>query len=622
MTAAAVITAASMAINKDNRVPYRSNWTMAPISNSAMAKKMMKSASPTTATQSPAKAVVITSQSKVSLAAKKYHDTLVIGSQPQKQSKLQLSCAKLMPTLKSRGNRVGVVRSSHACSGWWCVQTLSLLVLFGCMLTVANARHYIAPGPCSWNHIAGHSGSLLSSSRDNRYKSSHESNRGVGGDFDVALSCSVPVLKPYTLNTSLIESEQTVKLSISCFGNAPANNNVDNAETVAEIDLMSTLGVQHENGRAPFEHLSNLASLEIDFCKFDRLPSEAFRGLVSLRNLTIRNARLNEHEPMMIEANSFQHLSSQVEHLDLSYNFMDTLPNALFCPFVHLKLLNLSHNNLPDVSSFGIVHTAGLPCLHTVTHMDLSHNKLDAMPESVGLATLKNLRVLNLSSNHISEIGDLAFQTLNNIEVVDLSNNRIRKLPDKMIRTCIEIRELHLGNNQLTTLPVAFFGGLSKLVVVDLSGNQLTSGIFIQDFMIDQIRLVVLDLSRNKFRSVPNNIFVSLYSLQILSLEHNELESIDDGAFNTLYNLHTLNLGNNRFHQLSDHSFSGLFVLHDLSLTNNQIEMIHEEAFKNCSNLKVSIVNYYRVIIIPEMFHFIFLKIVEVIISDNACVCI
>lgn len=605
MTAVAVITAASLAIDKQNRVPHRSNWGRVPIPTPTMSNKLKSpswasSAAAAAAKRNPAKAVVITSQSKVSSSsAAATYKSMVIRSQPQKQQQQQQStsvfnCAKMLPTSRARGKRVGVVQPSHACGGWWCVQSLSLLVLLVVMLSalpVASARHYIAPGPCSWNHVAAHPGALLSSSsRDNRYKSSHESNRG---DFDVALSCSVPVLKPYTLNTSLIEPEQTVKLSISCLGqqqqHAAAANNVDSAEAAGELDLLSTLRVQHENGRAPFEHLTNLASLEIDFCKFDRLPSEAFRGLVAVRNLTIRNARLSEHEPLMIEANSFQHLSAQVEHLDLSYNNMDTLPNALFCPFVHLKLLNLSHNNLPDVSSFGIVHTAGLPCLHTVTHMDLSHNHLDAMPESVGLATLKNLRVLNLSSNVISEIGDLAFQTLNNIEVVDLSNNRIRKLPDKMIRTCIEIRELHLGNNLLTTLPVAFFGGLSKLVVVDLSGNQLTSAIFIQDFMIDQIRLVVLDLSRNQFRTIPNDIFVSLYSLQILSLENNDLESIGDGAFNTLYNLHSLNLGGNRFHQLSDHSFSGLFVLHELILTDNQIDTIHEEAFKNCSNLKVRV---------------------------------
>lgn len=412
--------------------------------------------------------------------------------------------------------------------------------------------------------------SLFQSNGDNHHPATSPN------DFDVSLQCSVNALTPFTLNLSLIEPEHTVKLDITCFGGG------------LNGDRSTLRSPQPHIGMAPFEHLRVLHTLIIDNCKLNQLPSESFRGLVELKNLTIRNAILSPSEPFTIESNSFQFVANHLEHLDLGYNRITSLPADLFCPFVHLHTLNLTANHLLDLVSFGLIDpSTGRLCLQELQHLDLSHNRLEFVPETSGVAALKNLQSLNLSSNHISEIAELAFTALRSLHKLDLSGNRLRAVPGRMFRDSDELHELRLAANGLSDLPHGLFLGLSKLLVLDLSSNQLNSETLTSDTFADLIRVVVLDLSNNRLRRLSARTFQNQYSLQVLSLEGNELDTIEEGAFSTLYNLHTLRLANNRFRHLPDSVLSGLFVLHQLSLSHNQLEHVHEDAFKNCSNLQV-----------------------------------
>lgn len=402
-------------------------------------------------------------------------------------------------------------------------------------------------------------------------------------DFDVNLRCSVGALTPFTLNLSQIESDHTVKLSISCFGTQSNERSTLRANHHPHQEQQQQLGL--------FEHLRQLQTLDVEDCKFDAIPADTFRGLVSLRNLTIRSAVIHpEQEPLRIDTTSFRHVESHLEHLDLGANQIQALPADLFCPFVQLSTLNLTQNRLMDLVSFGLIDPAtGRLCLQDLHRLDLSYNRLEFLPENSGIAALKNLQQLNLSSNHISEIAELALSALRHLHELDLSGNRLRTLPGRMFRDSDELKELRLASNGLVELPSGIFIGLSKLLVLDVSDNQLTSDTLLADTFADLIRVVVLNLSGNRLRRVHASSFQNQYSLQVLSLDNNHLETIEEGAFATLYNLHTLKLNNNRFRHLPDSVMSGLFVLHHLSLAHNQLEHVHEDAFKNCSNLQVSL---------------------------------
>jgi Leucine-rich repeat (LRR) protein len=76
----------------------------------------------------------------------------------------------------------------------------------------------------------------------------------------------------------------------------------------------------------------------------------------------------------------------------------------------------------------------GLCCAWTssLTHVDLSLNKLDALPDAVG--ALRSLTALHVS------------------------NNRLASAPASLAR-CQELRQLWLSNNRLTQLPKGVPGG-------------------------------------------------------------------------------------------------------------------------------------------------------------------
>lgn len=494
---------------------------------------------------------------------------------------------------------------------YWRTVNQSLLVVMVLLALVmpTAGRHYIAPGPCTWTHVSpflsrdtlrlkSASSSLASFSSNHHHhllshslSSSHvpsehlsASGSSSGSDFDVSLRCSVSSLTPFTLNLSMIEPEHTVKLAIGCFG---GDLNTADRSTLRQ-DTRHSSAQLHSLAAAPFEHLRFLNTLTIDSCKLDTLPANSLRGLPSLRNLTIRNAVYSPVEPFTIEMHSFRPVEAHLEYLDLGANQIGKLPADLFCPFVNLRTLNLTGNSLLDLSSFGLIDPAtGRLCLQELHDLDLSLNKLELVPENSGVATLRNLKFLNLSSNHISEIAELAFSALKNLNVLDLSGNQLRSLPGRLFRDS-EMTVLRLANNGLMELPSGLFKMLAKLLVLDVSGNQITSETLNKETFADLIRLVVLDLSNNRLRHINAFTFQNQYSLQVLSLEGNDLETVEDGAFVTLYNLHTLKLARNRFRHLSDSALTGLFMLNTLSLASNQLEHVHEDAFRNCTNLQVS----------------------------------
>lgn len=499
-------------------------------------------------------------------------------------------------------------RTSSGHDYWRTVnQSLLAVMVLLALVMPTSARHYIAPGPCTWTHVSpflsrdslrlkSASSSSLISSNHHHHLLSHSLSSSLvpsehlsgsassGTDFDVSLRCSVSSLTPFTLNLSMIEPEHTVKLAIGCFGGDP---NTGDRSTLRQ-DLRHSSSPLHTLPVAPFEHLRFLNTLSIDSCKLDTLPADSLRGLPSLRNLTIRNAVYSPAEPFTIEMHSFRPVEAHLEYLDLGANQIDKLPADLFCPFVNLRTLNLTGNSLLDLSSFGLIDPAtGRLCLQELHDLDLSLNKLELVPENSGVATLRNLKFLNLSSNHISEIAELAFSALKNLNVLDLSGNQLRSLPGRLFRDS-EMTVLRLANNGLMELPSGLFKMLAKLLVLDVSGNQITSDTLNKETFADLIRLVVLDLSNNRLRSINAFTFQNQYSLQVLSLEGNDLETVEDGAFVTLYNLHTLKLARNRFRHLSDSALTGLFMLNTLSLASNQLEHVHEDAFRNCTNLQVS----------------------------------
>ncbi|XP_068143053.1 toll-like receptor 6 [Drosophila tropicalis] len=399
----------------------------------------------------------------------------------------------------------------------------------------------------------------------------------------IALTCNLRTVNSEfdTTNFSVIPSEHTVALHILC-----------NDEIMAKSHLESQ----------SFAHLNRLQQLSIQYCKLGKLGRQVLDGLEQLRNLTLRTHNtLWPSLNFEIEADAFG-VTKQLERLDLSSNNIWSLPDNLFCSLSSLASLNMSENRLQDVNELGFrehgnkdmdlametstQRKAYTSCSLDLELLDVSHNDFVVLPAQ-GFGTLRRLRVLAVNNNGISMIADKALSGLKNLQILNLSSNKIVALPTELFKEQAKtIQEVYLQNNSISVLNPQLFSNLDQLQALDLSMNQITSTWIDRNTFVGLIRLVLLNLSHNKLSKLEPEIFSDLYTLQILNLRHNQLENIAADTFAPMNNLHTLLLSHNKLKYLDAYALNGLYVLSLLSLDNNELIGLHPEALRNCSALQ------------------------------------
>lgn len=152
---------------------------------------------------------------------------------------------------------------------------------------------------------------------------------------------------------------------------------------------------------------------------------------------------------------------SNLTSLLLPNNRLETLPKSVG-ELVKLKTLNLSNNQITQVPE----EVAQLPELETLNlsinqlsefpsvknlsrlhFLDLSHNKLESLPEDLTDSSLSHLSQIRASENCISEIpGD--FSRLPHLNLLDLSENSITDVPADLSQ-CFKLKELNLKGNKV-----------------------------------------------------------------------------------------------------------------------------------------------------------------------------
>ena len=191
-----------------------------------------------------------------------------------------------------------------------------LLVLVA-RAALASSFYYDTPEDCSWAPL---------------------------DDSSVFLTCSLSSINSRLerTNFSVIPSEATRGLKIVC--------------TEPHLGSLEPAG---------FSSLHLLEELVIEGCALDTLPSDAFRGLVSLRRLAVSTRNLSV---LRLQPDTFSHLPG-LERLELVDNSIREFPapGAQICSQLRgLKHLNLSSNQLGSVSSLGLgclAHHRILPAL-------------------------------------------------------------------------------------------------------------------------------------------------------------------------------------------------------------------------------------------------------------------
>ncbi|XP_055372332.1 toll-like receptor 7 [Condylostylus longicornis] len=351
-----------------------------------------------------------------------------------------------------------------------------------------------------------------------------------------------------------------------------------------------------------FLRLKTLSELQINSCKLQKVPQNAFDGLYSLKKLKIstKNNQYGPNKFLDLYQMSFTNLN-ELQYIDLSENNIRQLPDGIWCPLVNLKQLNLTMNRLKSIEEIGLNdRICNGQSGSELQELDLSYNELRLIPDNRAISRLRRLQQLKLQYNNITQIQPDAFTGLTSLRMLNLSQNHLETLPAGAFANNRELREIHLQNNELYDIPKGLFHRLEQLLVLDLSGNQLTSHHIDNTTFSGLIRLIVLNLSHNALTRIGGKTFKELYFLQILNLRNNSIGHIEDGAFLPLYNLHTLNLAENRLHTIDNRLFNGLFILSKLTLNNNLINNIESQAFRNCSSLKELDLSSNQIADVPE----------------------
>ncbi|XP_070793151.1 nischarin isoform X5 [Pituophis catenifer annectens] len=159
--------------------------------------------------------------------------------------------------------------------------------------------------------------------------------------------------------------------------------------------------------------------------------------------------------------------------LDMSHNSIAQIDNSVKL-MPKIEFLDLSHNDVPLVENLQVCLKMCLNDdvfhLYNLIHLDLSYNKLSTLE---GIHTkIGNIKTLNLAGNHLERLSGL--NKLYSLVNLDLSNNKVDQIDE--IRNigglpCLE--KLVLSNNPLSIIPdyrtkvLAQFGDRASEVCLD-----------------------------------------------------------------------------------------------------------------------------------------------------------
>lgn len=269
---------------------------------------------------------------------------------------------------------------------------------------------------------------------------------------------------------------------------------------------------------------------------------------ISRRNYTLFCKEFEENEIGLIAgfgmfkniAEMLKCISSAIEKIQLSNNFVGNLNKIEYWRFTHLKQLGLSNTSLPSFD-FGMLQNPG-----KLRRLDISQNyRIDV--ENIQL--LKNyvkLTEFSISENGLQNIPDLIQYLPSSIIELNLCGNYIGKLNSTTFENLTSLNLLYLRNTSLILADFSPFDKVKNVYHLEISNNNLEQTDFsipsktifqLEVFIADNCHiqnasdvvqrlgpyLLRLSLSNNPLTMLKPNIFEKLGSLSHLDLSNTNL---------------------------------------------------------------------------------------------------
>ncbi|XP_061797063.1 volume-regulated anion channel subunit LRRC8D-like isoform X2 [Nerophis lumbriciformis] len=257
----------------------------------------------------------------------------------------------------------------------------------------------------------------------------------------------------------------------------------------------------------------HLYSLHVSFTDVAEIPTWVYL----LRNLR----ELNLIGNLISESNRTVGLESMrdLKHLKTLHlkNNLTKLPTNIADVSQHLIKL-VVHN---DGTKLLVLNS--LKKMINLIELELLSCELERIPHAI--FSLINLQELDLKSNNIRTIGEIvSFQHLKRLTCLKLWHNKITAIPAS-IGLVKSLESLHVSHNKLETLPEALFK-LPKLRYLDVDHNLIT--VFPQDVGL-LLDLQHLDITSNKLEVLPKNLF-KCTKLRVLCVGHNALTDLPESV--------------------------------------------------------------------------------------------
>ena len=216
-------------------------------------------------------------------------------------------------------------------------------------------------------------------------------------------------------------------------------------------------------------------------------------------------------------------------NVDLTNKSLRTVPVALYAHAEDIKSLTLSRNPMLDIPGDFVQLCTSLQELR------LSNMSIKKVPQSVQNFT--TLMGLDLSSNRIGDINDIALYRLPDLQELRVQNNRMEKLPWYFPRLHL-LRLLNISNNKFQDVPEEVCK-MSSLEELDISFNMISQ---LPEDLQSLQRLKILIIVGNRVTRIPDS-FRRLSNLGVLDCRRNNITEL--GAVSLLPNLEELLVGHN-----------------------------------------------------------------------------
>lgn len=337
---------------------------------------------------------------------------------------------------------------------------------------------------------------------------------------------------------------------------------------------------------------------------------------------------------LQIKPKSFSKLSN-LRSLYLDGNQLVEIPKDL--P-PNLRLLSLEANNIFSIMKENLTELTNIEILYLGQNCYYRNPcNVSFLIEKNAFISLKNLKVLSLKDNNVTDVPTVLpstltelylhnniiakiqrddFKNLNQLQILDLSgncprcynvpfpctpceNNSPLQIDEHAFDSLEKLKVLHLHSNSLQHVPKEWFKNIRNLQELDLSQNFLAKEIGDAEFLKYLPNLVQLDLSFNYelqvYRAFINLscTFSSLKNLKILRLKgyvFKELKSLNLSPLRDLLNLEVLDLGTN-FIKIADLSMFKQFErLKVIDLSVNKISPSGDSSEAGfCSNTRTPV---------------------------------